>query len=76
MIQRVIFLKYYYLNNNNNEGLDSITDSTDRNLNKLQETAKDSEAQRAAVHQIGETDRTLRLFGKHSTWDCGSVLNS
>ena len=54
MIQRVIFKKYYYLNNNNNEGLDSITDSTDRNLNKLQETAKDSEAQRAAVHQIGK----------------------
>ena len=32
--------------------LDSITDSTDMNLSKFQETVKDREAWRAAVHGV------------------------
>ena len=32
--------------------LDSITDSVDMNLSKLQEIVKDREAQRAAVHVV------------------------
>ena len=38
--------------------LDGITDSTDMNLGKLQETVKDREAWRAAVHGISGLDRT------------------
>ena len=32
--------------------LDSITDSTDMNLNKLQETKKDREASCATAHEV------------------------
>ena len=32
--------------------LDSTTDSTDMNLSKLQETAKDRVAWRAAIHRV------------------------
>ena len=35
--------------------LDSITDSVDMNLNKLQEIIKDREAWRAAVHGIAKS---------------------
>ena len=35
--------------------LDSITDSMDRNLSKLQETVEDRRAWRAAVHAIAES---------------------
>ena len=39
--------------------LDSITDSTDMNLNKLQEIVKDSEAWCASVHRIAKTQTWL-----------------
>ena len=38
--------------------LDSITDSTEMNLGKLQEIVKDREAWGAAVHGVAETDPT------------------
>ena len=41
--------------------LDSIKDSKDMNFSKLQETLKDREAWRAAVHGVTELDMTERL---------------
>ena len=38
--------------------LDDITKSTGMTLSKLQETTKDREAWRVAVHGVAESDRT------------------
>ena len=38
---------------------DSITDSTDMNLSKLQEIVKDREAWRAAVHGVTKSQKRL-----------------
>ena len=40
--------------------LDSIPDSIDMNLNKLQETVKDTEASHAAVHGVAKSWTQLR----------------
>ena len=39
--------------------LDSITDSMDMNLSKLQKTVKDREAWRAAVHGVAKSQTRL-----------------
>ena len=41
--------------------LDSITNSVDMNLRKLQEIVKDREAWRAAVREVTESDMTQQL---------------
>ena len=46
--------------------LDSITDSIDMNLNKLQEIVEDRGAWQAAVHGVTESDRTEQLSNNKS----------
>ena len=41
--------------------LGGITDLRDMSLSKLQETEKDRDAWRAAVHRVAESDLTDRL---------------
>ena len=51
--------------------LDSITNSVDVNLNKLQETVKDREAWHAAVHGLQKVGHNLVTDNKKSqnTWE-------
>ena len=42
-------------------GLDSITDSVDMNLNKLQATVEDRRAWCATVHGVAKSDTTEQL---------------
>ena len=44
--------------------MDGVTDSVDMGLSKLQETVKDREAWRAAVHGVAESDMTEQLSNK------------
>ena len=44
--------------------LESITDSVNLSLSKLQETVKDREAWHAAIHGVAESDMTEQLNDK------------
>ena len=44
--------------------LDSITDSMDVNLSKLQEIVKDREARHAAVHRVAKSQTEQQLNNK------------
>ena len=48
--------------------LDGITDSMGMNLSKVQETVKDREAWRAAVHWISESYTTEQLNDNNKKW--------
>ena len=46
--------------------LDGVTDSMDMNLSKLQETVKDREAWRAAVHEVAKRVATFATERLHN----------
>ena len=49
--------------------LDSIRDSMDMNLMKLQEIVVDKGARHATVHDVAESDMTLRLNNSGSKYE-------
>ena len=57
VFSKLLLDKYKY-NEQRIRWLDRITDSTDENLSKLQETVKDRESWNAAVHGAAELDMT------------------
>ena len=48
--------------------LDNIIDSMDMNLSKLQETVKDRESWRDAIHRVTKSRRPLRLNNNRARW--------
>ena len=48
--------------------LDSITDSMDMNLSKLQEAVEDRGAWRSTVHETAESDTTWLLNNNNEVW--------
>ena len=56
--------------------LDSIANSFDMNLSKLREIVKDTEAWRAVVRGVAESDMTWQLNNKNCFWTVVLTLES